>query len=42
VLEVGASLFLYWCLPADLLVGVARTRLPVCREVAAENPAWPA
>jgi hypothetical protein len=42
VLEVRASLFLYWCPPADLLVGVTRTRSPACGEAAAENPTWPA
>jgi hypothetical protein len=39
--EVRASLFLYWCLPADPLVGVTRTRSPACGEAAVENPARP-
>jgi hypothetical protein len=42
VLEVRASLFFYWCLPADLLLGVARTRSPACGEAAAENLVRPA
>jgi hypothetical protein len=42
VLEVRASLFLYWCLPADLLIGVARTRSPACGEAATERHARPA
>jgi hypothetical protein len=42
MLEVRASLLFYWCLPADLLLGVTRTRSPACGEAAAENLAWPA
>jgi hypothetical protein len=39
--EVRASFGFYWCLPADLLVGVARTKSPACGEAATERHAQP-